>query len=118
MQKILRAHPEIVADAVQNLKDPFLKSGGAPSPGAEREFFIDNLLVLVHFIIEMIWWTGLATLEFEFPFRGSLISTFLLLSLFLLSAVSQRRYMFLTSVFYSRTTTRAFAPGCIRVGAG
>ena len=35
VQKILRAHPEIVADAVQNLKDPFLKSGGAPSPGAE-----------------------------------------------------------------------------------
>jgi len=34
VQKILRAHPEIVADAVQNLKDPFLKSGGAPSEGA------------------------------------------------------------------------------------
>ena len=27
---------------------------------AEREFFIDNLLVRIHFIIEMIWWTGLA----------------------------------------------------------
>jgi hypothetical protein len=25
----------------------------------------------------MIWWTGLAPLEFEFPFPGSLISTFL-----------------------------------------
>ena len=34
----------------------------------EREFFIDNLLVRIHFIIEMIWWTGLAPWEFEFPF--------------------------------------------------
>ena len=31
----------------------------------EREFFIDNLLVRIHFIIEMIWWTGLAPWEFE-----------------------------------------------------
>jgi len=29
----------------------------------EREFFIDNLLVRIHFIIEMIWWTGLAPWE-------------------------------------------------------
>ena len=43
----------------------------------EREFFIDNLLVRIHFIIEIIWWTGLAPWEFEFPFPGSLISTFL-----------------------------------------
>ena len=43
---------------------------------AEREFFIENLLVRIHFIIEMIWWTGLAPLEFEFPFPGSLTSTF------------------------------------------
>ena len=43
----------------------------------ESEFFVDNLLVRVHFIIEMIWWTGLAPWEFEFPFPGSLISTFL-----------------------------------------
>ena len=35
----------------------------------------------VHFIIEMIWWTGLAPWEFEFAFPGSLISTFLVLSL-------------------------------------
>ena len=25
----------------------------------EKEFFIDNLLVRIHFVIEMIWWTGL-----------------------------------------------------------
>ena len=41
---------------------------------SEREFFIDNLLVRIHFIIVMIWWTGLAPGEFEFPFPGSLIS--------------------------------------------
>jgi len=35
---------------------------------AEREFFIDNLLVRIHFIIVMIRWTGLARWEFEFPF--------------------------------------------------
>ena len=37
----------------------------------EREFFIDNLLVRIHFIIVMIRWTGLAPWEFEFPFPGS-----------------------------------------------
>ena len=42
---------------------------------SEREFVIDNLLVRIHFTIEMIWWTGLAPWEFEFPFPGSLIST-------------------------------------------
>ena len=43
----------------------------------KREFFIDNLLVRIHFIIVMIGWTGLAPWEFEFPFPGSLTSTFL-----------------------------------------
>ena len=37
----------------------------------------DNLLVRIHFIIVMIRWTGLAAREFEFPFPGSLTSTFL-----------------------------------------
>ena len=32
------------------------------------EFFIDNLLVRIHFIIVMIRWTGLVPWEFEFPF--------------------------------------------------
>ena len=48
-----------------------------PPRSSERDFFIDNLLVRIHFIIEMIWWTGLAPWEFEFPFPGSLTSTFL-----------------------------------------
>ena len=43
----------------------------------QREFFIDNLLGRIHFIIVMIRWTGLAPREFEFPFSGSLTSTFL-----------------------------------------
>ena len=34
------------------------------------------LHVRIHFITKMIWWTGLAPWEFEFPFPGSLISTF------------------------------------------
>ena len=42
----------------------------------ERKICIDDLLVRTHFIIEMIWWTGLAPWEFEFPFPGSLTSTF------------------------------------------
>ena len=38
------------------------------SIGVEREFFIDNLLVRIHVIIEVTWWTGLAPWEFEFPY--------------------------------------------------
>ena len=45
--------------------------------GEKREFFIDNLLVRIHYIIVMIKWTGLVPWEFELPFPGSLTSTFL-----------------------------------------
>ena len=48
-----------------------------PRPHEENEFFIDNLLVRIHFIIVMIRWTGLALWEFGFPFPGSPTSTFL-----------------------------------------
>jgi len=52
------------------------RSPGRPSrTRPEREFFIDNLLVRIHFIIVMIRWTGLAPWEFESPFPGSLTST-------------------------------------------
>ena len=44
---------------------------------AETEFFIDNLLVRIHFIIVMIRWTGLAPWEYALPFLGSPTSTFL-----------------------------------------
>ena len=43
----------------------------------EKEFFIDTLLVRVHYTIVMIRWTGLAPWEFEFPFPGSVASTLL-----------------------------------------
>ena len=46
-------------------------------PCRESEFFIDTVLVRIHCIIVMIRWTGLALWEFEFPFPGSLTSTFL-----------------------------------------
>ena len=42
----------------------------------KRDLFVGNLLVRIRFIIEMIWWTGLAPWDFKFPFSGSLISTF------------------------------------------
>jgi len=42
------------------------------STSRAREFFIDNLLVRIHFIIEMIWRTGLAPWEFEFPFPAGM----------------------------------------------
>ena len=41
----------------------------------EKDFLSANLLV--RFIIVMIWWTGLASWEFELFFPGSLTSTFL-----------------------------------------
>jgi len=50
---------------LKDLRDP----KALPGP-PEREFFIDNLLVRIHFILVMIWWTGLAPWEFEFPFPG------------------------------------------------
>ena len=46
------------------------------TPEPERDFFIDNLLVRIHFIIEIIWWTGLAPWKFGFLFSGVLTSTF------------------------------------------
>ena len=43
----------------------------------ERESVIDSLLVRIHLIIVMIRFTGPTPWEFEFPFPGSLTSTFL-----------------------------------------
>jgi len=51
-----------------------LGHGTLPS---QREFFIYNLLIRIHFIIVMIRWTGLAPWEFEFPFPGSLTYIYL-----------------------------------------
>ena len=52
----------------------------SPPPARENEFFTDNLLVRIHFIIVMIWLNGLAPWEFEFSFPGGRISTFLVQS--------------------------------------
>ena len=38
----------------------------------QRDFFIDNLLVRIHFIIVVIRWTGLAPWEFD-PFHLSVV---------------------------------------------
>ena len=54
----------------------------------QREFLVVNLAVRIKFIIEMIWWTGLAPWEFEFPFPGSLLCTLFCLSLRCSNAVS------------------------------
>ena len=51
--------------------------GGEAHGKRERELFIDNLLVPIHFITVMIRWTSLATWEFEFPFSNILTSTLL-----------------------------------------
>ena len=58
-------------------KDKHVAIYSASTLRVQREIFIDNLLVRIHFIIVMIRWTGLAPWEFEFPFPGSLTSTFL-----------------------------------------
>ena len=50
------------------------RRGDARGARVEREFFIDNLLVRIH---RWFRWTVLVPWEFEFPFPGSLISTFL-----------------------------------------
>ena len=48
------------------------KSPQRLAPGAvQREFFIDNLLVRIHFIIVTIRWTGLAPWEFGLRVRVS-----------------------------------------------
>ena len=55
----------------------WMRLTSSPPGELKREIFIDNLLVQIHFIIGMMGWTGLAPCEFEFPFPGSLTSTFL-----------------------------------------
>ena len=69
--KILKLHLKVSALRA-HLPQRFLLRRHLP----KRLFFIDNLLVQIHFIIEMSWWNGLAPREYEFPFPGSLTSTF------------------------------------------
>ena len=53
------------------------RSSRAYTLPTEKESFIDNLVVRIHFIIVTIRCTSLAPWEFEFPFPGSLTCTFL-----------------------------------------
>ena len=64
-------------DYVRGFRAKVLKTllYGVPS-SAEKEFFIDNLLVRIHYTIVTIRWTGLAQWESEFSVPGSLTSTF------------------------------------------
>ena len=59
------------------IRDTLVAHETAAPPCREREFFINNLLVRIHVIIVMIRQTGLVPWEFEYPFPGSLTSTFL-----------------------------------------
>ena len=71
---LTEGQPSVVAHTfpLPNLHFPLSKLGAGPSP-TEREFFIDNLLVGIHFIIVMIRWNGLAPWEFEsFVFQVAL----------------------------------------------
>ena len=63
---------EIRTSTVPNQHFPSFLSAGFVPGVPEGDFFIDNLLVRIHFIIVMIRWTGLAPWEFEFPFPGSI----------------------------------------------
>jgi len=67
----------------------------------DREFFIDNLPVQILYIIKMIEWTGLAPWDFEFPFPGSMISTFLVV--FLLLTHTVKYDPFIQSLLASRS---------------
>ena len=77
-------------------------AGGGTAP--ERNFFMDNLLVRIHFVIETIWWTGLAPWESEFPFPGSLISTFQRLARRGRGACSIQRLLVVKDLFVFRFT--------------
>jgi len=57
----------------------------------QRELCIDNLLVIIHTVIVMIGWTGLAPREFEFLFPGSLALTLPHVSSWLVAVVFDLR---------------------------
>jgi len=65
-----RVQPLALSRGVLLLQQRRHVCAGRPFGEREREFFIDNLLVRIHFIIVMIRWTGLAPWECEFPFPG------------------------------------------------
>ena len=72
---LARAEKHRGVSSVQSVAARDVAGGRGVEVRLERQFFIDNPLVRVHFIIVMIRWTGLAPWEFEFPLPGSLTST-------------------------------------------
>jgi len=81
----------------------------------EREFFIDSLLVRIHFIIVMIRWTGLAPWDFEFPFLGSLTSTFLQASVTLPYAIAIGGALVVAASYFAKVHPK---PGSQTPGSG
>ena len=80
----------------------------------QREFFLDNLLVRIHLIMEVIRWTGIAPWKFEFYSSGSLASSFLCHSRHLAGlpfalALCTRLGM-KTLIFYCQTTSARTSP--------
>ena len=66
--------PETQNVNLRIVRQPDVQAHVPPLILLERVFIIDNLLVRIHFIIEMIRWTGLAPWDFEFRFPVSLTS--------------------------------------------
>ena len=66
------------------------QSPPTPETGGETDFFIDNLLVRIHFVIVTIRWTGLAPVaDLQFRFPGGLTPTFLVTYFYLHSTAIQ-----------------------------
>jgi len=65
-----------------------LLAGASPT---DREFFIDNLLVRIHFIIVMIRWTGLAPVHLPLMFRRRTTPSSLFLRVRLINPAVPRR---------------------------
>ena len=83
----------------------------------ERELYIDNLLVRIHFIIVMIRWTGLAPGELKFPFPGSLTCTFLAKGVELFGTVPLNGGDLLGCFPQVKISANwAFAQNCLKVG--
>ena len=74
---ILKANTAPSRDSTSKCPPPAETADARGIPLPERESFIENMLIRIHCIILMMRWTGLALCEFEFPFPGSLTSTFL-----------------------------------------
>ena len=69
MPRIWRAYLKMLGGLSPDVRH--VRGGAAVWLLPEREFFIDNLLARIHFIIVMIRWTVLAPWEFCHPGGGT-----------------------------------------------